>query len=99
MSSERMTWTKVVNCVNTELFPVLSVALKKCVVEKLSEESHFKPDDFHQDVIDDIIDRLKRKRTMNNNEIEYLKKLIQRATEHQEGHQRLLQNSKLFLLG
>ena len=54
-----MTWTKVVNCVKTELFPVLSIALKKCIDEKLSEDSNFKLHDFDNEVVDDIMERLK----------------------------------------
>ena len=79
--TDRMTWFKVVNCVNTELFPVLAIALKNCIDEKLSEDVNFKLDDFDDDVIDDLIERLKRKRTMNNKEIKYLKELFERATE------------------
>ena len=78
---ERMTWFKVVNCVNNELFPVLSIALKKCIDEKLSEDKNFKPDDFGNDVVDDIMERLKGERTMNNKEMKYLKELFQRAIE------------------
>ena len=76
---ERMTWFKVVHCVNHELFPVLSIALKKCIDEKLSEDNNFKLDDFGNDVVDDIMERLKGRRTMNNKEMKYLKELFQRA--------------------
>ena len=76
-----MTWFKVVNCVNNELFPVLSIALKKCVDEKLSEDNNFKPDDFGDDVVDDILERLKGERTMNNKEMKYLRELLQRAVD------------------
>ena len=76
-----MTWFKVVNCVNNELFPVLSIALKKCIDDKLSEDNNFKPDDFGNDAVDDIMERLKGERTMNNKEMKYLKELFQRAIE------------------
>ena len=59
----------------------MAIALQKCIDEKLSEETHFKLDDFSQDAIDDMIERLKRKRTMNNKEIKYLRELFERATE------------------
>ena len=76
-----MTWFKVVNCVNTELFPVLSIALKKCIDEKISENINFKVDDFHKDVVDDVMERLKAKRAMNNREVQYLRGLFQRAID------------------
>ena len=71
----------MVNCVNTELFPVLSIALKKCIDNKLSEDDNFKLYDFGDEVQDDIIERLKEHRSMNNKEIKYLKELFQRAIE------------------
>ena len=74
-----MTWFKVINCVNTELFPVLSIALKKCIDEKLSDDNQFKIDDFGSDAIDDVMERLKEKRAMNNKEIKCLNGLFQRA--------------------
>ena len=80
-NTERMTWFKVVNCVNNELFPVLSIALKKCIDEKLSEDNNFEPHDFGDVVIEDIMERLKGERTMNNKEMKYLKELFQRAIE------------------
>ena len=83
-----MTWYKVVNCVNTELFPVLSITLKKCIDEKLSEDAKFKPDDFDDKVVYDVMERLKKKRTMNNKEIKYLQALFQRAMESQQNQQR-----------
>ena len=90
-----MTWFKVINCVNTELFPVLSITLKKCVDEKLSEDSEFKPDNFGDDVINDVMDRLKGKRTMNNKEIKYLRALFNRAIEPQETQRRLVNNENI----
>ena len=66
---------------NNELFPVLSIALKKCIDAKLSDDNSFNSDDFGDDVIEDIMERLKKERTMNNKEMKYLKELFQRATE------------------
>ena len=71
----------MVKCVNNELFPVLSVALKKCIDDKLSEDSSFNLNNFSKAAIDDVMERVKTKRTMNNKEIEYLKGLFQRAIE------------------
>ena len=76
-----MTWPKVINCVRTELFPVLAIALKKCVDEKLSEDADFKLTDFGDKVVNEILEKLKGKRTMNNKEIEYLRILFKRATD------------------
>lgn len=90
MNTEQMTWSKVVNCVNTELFPVLSIALKKCIDEKLSDDPDFKMSDFQEVVVKDIFERLKEKRTMNNKEIQYLYTLIQRALTSQEEPQSLV---------
>ena len=73
------------NCVKTELFPVLSIALKKCIDQKLSDDNNFKLTDFDKDVVDDIMERLKGQRSMNNKEIKYLKELFQRAVvSHQQ---------------
>ena len=80
-----MTWFNVINCVNVELFPVLSIALRKCVEEKLTEDPAFKVTDFGAEVIEDIMERLKAKRTMNNLEIKLLKALFQRAMKRQNG--------------
>lgn len=71
-----------------ELFPTLSFTMDLCVEEKLSDEPTFKLDDFGEDAVNDIIERLNKKRTMNNTEVSYLKKLIQRAVEHQNGTKR-----------
>ena len=76
-----MTWLKVINCVNTELFPVLAITLKKCIDEKLFEDSEFKVVDFGSNVVEDVMKRLKAKRTMNSKEIEYLMELFQRAVD------------------
>ena len=76
-----MTWFKIVNCVNTELFPVLSIALKRCIDEKLSDDNNFKLYDFDDDTVDDIMERLKGQRSMNNKEVQYLKGLFERAIE------------------
>ena len=85
-----MTWFKVVNCVSTELFPVLAVTLKKCIDEKLSEDSSFKVENFGDVVIQDVIERLKKKRTTSDKEIEYLRALFERATNPQSDTQRLV---------
>ena len=92
-----MTWFKVINCVNTELFPVLAIALKKCLDEKLSADPKFKSDNFGDDVVDDIIERLKGKRTMNNKEIEYLKALFKRATESGKEQQSLVKFNSIAI--
>ena len=64
--------------------------MKECLDEILEEKPDFKLTDFGENAVNEIMERLKQKRTMNNNEIEYLKNLIQRSTEHQEGHQSLV---------
>ena len=76
-----MTWFKVINCVNTEMYPVLAIALRKCIDEKLSEDINFKADDFRKDVVYDVLDKLKGKRAMNNKEVQYLRGLFQRAID------------------
>ena len=76
-----MTWFKVINCVNTEMYPVLAIALRNCIDEKLSEDINFKPDDFNEDVVNDVLDKLKGKRAMNNKEVQYLRGLFQRAID------------------
>ena len=83
--SGTLTWFDVIQCVWTELFPVLSATLSQCIQEKLGLETEFKLNDFEGDVVNDILERLKRKRTMNNKEINYLKQLIQRAAECAHG--------------
>ena len=66
--------------------------MRECLDEILKEKPDFKLTDFSENAVEEIMEILKQKRTMNNNEIEYLKELIQRATEHQEGHQICLVN-------
>ena len=66
---------------NTELFPVLAIKMRECVDEKILEEPNFKLDDFGEDAVNDVMDRLKDKRIMNNKEISYLKALIKRAID------------------
>ena len=58
---------------------MLSIALKKCIDEKLSDDDQFKLDDFGSDAVNDVMERLKGKRVMNNKEIKYLNGLFQRA--------------------
>ena len=64
--------------------------MKRCFDEKLAENPSFKLDDFGDDAVEDIMERLKGKRTMNNTERSYLMNLFQRAIEHQNGPQRLV---------
>ena len=74
-----LNWFNVVQCVSTELFPVLSVTMSKCVQEKFASDAQFKLNDFGRKTVEDFIERLKEKRTMNNTEITYLKKMFGRA--------------------
>ena len=83
--SEPLTWFDVIQCVWTELFPVLSATMSQCVQEKLASDIEFKLSDFGEDAVNDILERLKGRRTMNNKEIDYLKQLIQRAAEFTRG--------------
>ena len=78
----------MIQCVWTELFPVLSVKLTECVQEKLAEEASFKQTDFREAAVSDIIERLKRKRAMNNKEIQYLEGLIRKAIGSQDTRRR-----------
>ena len=82
LCSENITWHNVLQCVNQELFPVLSVKINECVQEKLLKDSAFKMSDIGTDAVEDIIERLMKKRTMNNKEITYLKELFERANEY-----------------
>ena len=82
--TESRTWFDVIRCVSTELFPALSIIMGKCLDEILREKSDFKVDEFGEEEVMEIMERLKQKRTMNNKEIDYLKKLIQRATENDD---------------
>ena len=90
-----MTWFNVTRCVMTELFPVLSITMQKCIEEKLSKDPRFKVDDFGESAVKEVIERLRGKRTMNNKEISYLKERIQRASGHREGLQRLVDTHSL----
>lgn len=83
-TTESFTWTNVMHCARNELFRVMAVSISKCVQQKLSMEPTFKMEDIGQEAADDVIDRLKVKRTMNNKEIHYLKALIQRAYDYQQ---------------
>ena len=79
----------------TELFPVLSIALKECIEDKISKEADFKLDDFGEDAVKDVIERLKAKRTTNNRELKYLRALFERATLRILPKQRLVNAFKL----
>ena len=76
-----MTWFNIMQCVSMELFPAISVKISQCVQEKVLEDSSFELSDIGSEAVDDVIERLKEKRTMNNKEISYLKELIQRARD------------------
>ena len=73
-----------------ELFPVLSIKLQECIEEKVAKEPKFKLDDFGDDAVNDIMERFKKKRPMNNKEIFHLKELIKRAIAEDGGQQRLV---------
>ena len=66
-------------CVSTELFPTFSVKISKCLQQKAIANSAFKMNDVGDEAVEDVIFRLKQMRSMNNKEISYLRKLIQRA--------------------
>lgn len=78
-SSGPNTWFNIMQCVSTELFPTFSVKISECLEQKVLRDSAFQMSDVGEDAVNDIIFHLKRKRTMNNKEITYLRKLIQRA--------------------
>ena len=80
-TAEYKTWFNVMQCVTQELFPVLSFKISECVQEKLVEDPTFKMTDIEDEAVDDILERLTRKRTMNNKEMEYLKDLVKRLRE------------------
>ena len=95
------TWFDIFRCVSTELFPALSIMMRQCLDEILNEKPDFKLADFSEDAVVEIMERLKQKRTMNNTEIEYLTKLIQRAAEPEQTHQRLVDtyfNPKILMI-
>ena len=66
-------------CVSTELFPTFSVKISECLEQKVLRDSAFEMSDVGEEAVNDIIFQMKRRRTMNNKEISYLRKLIQRA--------------------
>ena len=68
----------------------LAITLKKCIDEKLAADTKFKPEDFGKDAIDDILEKLKEKRTTSDKEIRYLRALFRRATESQPNKQSLV---------
>ena len=83
-----MTWFNVAENVKTELFPALSIKLRECIEEKISKEPDFKLDDFGEDAVKDVIERLKAKRTTNGRELKYLRALFQRATASNQPERR-----------
>ena len=83
-SSESRTWFDIFRCVSTELFPALSIMMRQCLDEILKEKPDFKLDDFGKEAMEEIMEKLKQKRTMNNYEIEYLQRLIQRASTDEQ---------------
>ena len=71
--------------------------MSKCVQEKLASDTGFKLNDFGDEAVSDIFERLKEKRTMSNKEITYLKELINRAIERHQ-HQQCLVNLLLICI-
>ena len=93
--NDERTWFNVLQCVNNELFPVLSVKLSECVQDKLVNDPSFKINNLRDVAVEDVLKRLMTKRTMNNKEIGYLKALIQRAYQSpidENEHQKRLVN-------
>lgn len=66
-------------CVSTEMFQTLSAKMSLCLQQKVLQDSGFVMGDVGVDAVDDVMLRLKEKRTMNNKEISYLRQLIVRA--------------------
>ena len=58
------------------------MALKMGIEERLSYDTTFKEDDFSEKVVGAVLMGLNQKRVTDNEEIGYLKALIQRATEY-----------------
>lgn len=75
----RITWFNVVQCVSQELFPDLAVRINQLVKEKMSDDATFKMDDIGMEAAQNVIERLKNKRSTNNKEISYLNGLFRRA--------------------
>ena len=53
--------------------------ISECLEQKVLRDAAFEMSDVGEEAVNDVIFQLKRRRTMNNKEISYLKKLIQRA--------------------
>ena len=78
-------WDNVVEAVKQELYPMISSALGQSVNELMEEQkdaSHavvLKENDLSEDAVGKVIDKLKTKRMLYSNEIEYIRDLVKRA--------------------
>ena len=61
-------------------------------------DSAFKTDDIGKEAVDDIIERLKTKRTMNNKEVSYLQELMLRANDYGQKAQSLVWRHDVVLM-
>ena len=91
-----MEWFKLCDGVECELFRALAEKLRSCIFEKMLQESDFKLTDFGDAVVEDVMDRLKKKRLMNLVEVEYLTSFFNRATKYQPHYQSLVNFSKIL---
>ena len=77
---EAMDWERICSCLRHEMYPMLSSAVKKIVDD---DENGLDAEDVSDEAMEAVIDILRTKRRIGNQEISYLKELVQRARDYQ----------------
>ncbi len=66
------------NAVKHELFPKMSTAMD-AAIESLKEEKEINEEDFGADVVEKVIEGMKRERKMTANQVTFIQELVKRA--------------------
>ena len=75
-------WTNLTETVRHELYPLIATTLGQSVDELVStDQDPLKEDDLGNDAFDKVIERMTTKKVLYNNEIEYIRGMVERARE------------------
>lgn len=82
--SSQLTWEQIIQFVRNDLCPVMANVLSMSIEELQEDDDTFQMDDLRVEMVQDVMERMKSKRTMNSREIKYILDLIARAKQHCE---------------
>ena len=63
--AQSLTWRHIVSAVKHEMYPMMAAAIEKCA--------------DGADSVDAVLEKLKKKRALSNNEVRYIRHLVERA--------------------